>query len=350
VHAIWYAILAAMLTAWAVLDGFDFGVGIVQRLVARTEQERATLLTAIGPVWNGNEVWLVAAGGVLVFAFPVAYAMALSGMYLALMLVLWLIVLRGVAIELRHQVNHPLWRTGWDGVFMVASVLLALVTGVALGNLVRGFPLGPSGWFHLDLFSHGEGSASGTIDGYSLLVGLTALAMLATHGATYLVWKTEGDVQRRSRLVAQRGWIVSLSLLVVATPLTAAVRPALFIALSVRPWLWPLPLLVVASPWISLRSLRPTPDRALRAFLASSAFLASLLLLTAGSLYPVILASTLGADHDLTVATASSAPHGLALGLVWWSTAMVLALLYFMNLFRATRGKADVEAGASHVE
>jgi cytochrome d ubiquinol oxidase subunit II len=343
-HAIWYAILAAMLTAWAVLDGFDFGVGIVQRLVAKTEEERATRLAAIGPVWNGNEVWLVAAGGVLVFAFPVAYALALSGMYLALMLVLWLIVLRGVAIELRHQVDHPLWRTGWDGVFMVASALLALVAGVALGNLVRGFPLGPDGWFHLDLFSHGEGSASGAIDGYSLVVGLTALAMLATHGATYLVWKTDGEVQRRSRVVARRGWVVSLVLLVVATPLTAAVRPALFAALATRVWLWPLPLLAVVSPWIAHRSLRTASARDLRAFLASSAFLASLLLLTAGTLYPVILASTLGADHDLTVDTASSAAHGLAVGVVWWSTAMVLAILYFVNLFRATRGKAKADA------
>src|SRR5258706_1900718 len=146
-EAVWYLIVSAMLSAWAVLDGFDFGLGIVHRVVARTDDERGRALAAIGPVWDGNEVWLVAVGGVFVFAFPRAYAVALSGMYLPLLMVLWLLVFRGIAIELRGQIAHPLWRAGWDGMFALSSTVMAFVAGVALGNVVRGVPIAAPGRF-----------------------------------------------------------------------------------------------------------------------------------------------------------------------------------------------------------
>ena len=139
-EAVWFAIVSAMLAVYAVLDGFDFGVGILHRLVARTDEERRTVLAAIGPIWDGNEVWLIAAGGVLFMAFPRVYATAFSGFYMALMIVLWLLILRGVSIEFRSHQENPLWREFWDTVFSVASALLAVVFGATLGNLVRGVP------------------------------------------------------------------------------------------------------------------------------------------------------------------------------------------------------------------
>src|SRR3954463_6684313 len=141
-----------MVTMYVVLDGFDLGVGALHLSTAKTEEEREQATAAIGPVWNGNEVWLIASGGVLFMAFPTAYASAFSGLYFGLILVLWLLVGRGLALELRHQIENPLWRSACDGVFCLASGALALVFGVALGNVVRGVPLRPDGYFSLPLF------------------------------------------------------------------------------------------------------------------------------------------------------------------------------------------------------
>src|SRR5215831_21266399 len=145
-EALWFAIVCGMLAIYTVLDGFDFGAGILHRFVARTEEERETVLAAIEPVWDGNEVWLIAAGGVLFLSFPRVYAAAFSGFYLALMIVLWLLILRGVAIELRSRQDNPLWREFWDTIFALASALLAIVLGTALGNVVRGVPLDRTGF------------------------------------------------------------------------------------------------------------------------------------------------------------------------------------------------------------
>jgi cytochrome d ubiquinol oxidase subunit II len=340
--AVWYTIVAVMLTGWAVLDGFDFGAGIVQHMVSEDEDDRGDVLAAIGPVWDGNEVWLVAGGAVLVFAFPRAYAVAFSGMYLPLVLVLWLLVFRGVAIELRAQVSHPLWHTAWDGLFAISSTVMALVAGVAIGNVVRGVPIDASGWFHLDLFSL-AGSHAGAIGLYTGFIGILAIVVLAAHGATYLAWKTGGTVGERSLAIAKRAWVLSMALAVAATIATGLVRPGLFVSLLHRPWLWPLAIAAIASPAIVLRSL--TRRAELPAFLASCAFIASLMLMIAGALYPVMLASTVDPSFNLDAQAASSGPHGLTLGLVWWVPAISLAVLYVVTVFRSMRGKVRAEAG-----
>jgi cytochrome bd ubiquinol oxidase subunit II len=339
-EAAFYVVVAMMLTAWAVLDGFDFGVGVVHRIVARTEQERARALAAIGSVWDGNEVWLVASGGVFLFAFPRAYAVALSGMYLSLMVVLWLLVFRGIAIELRGQIPHPLWRDAWDGMFAFSSTVLAFVAGVALGNVVRGVPIDDTGWFQLDLFAL-RGPRVAALDGYTGLVGLLSVVSLGAHGATYLAWKTDGQLRGRALATARRAWVVTIPLGLAATVATGLVRPALFVSFSHRWWVWPLPAIALSSPAVALRALARGHE--LRAFLASSALIASLLLATAGALYPVLLPSTIDRGFDLDAHTAASGQHGLALGLAWWLPAMALAVLYFVNVFRSIRGK--VEAG-----
>ncbi len=195
-ETVWFAIVSAMLAIYVVLDGFDFGVGIVHRVVARTDEERRAVLSSIAPVWDGNEVWLVAAGGVLFMAFPRTYSTAFSGFYLALIIVLWLLILRGVAIEFRSHQENPLWREFWDTVFSLASMLLAVVFGTSLGNLVRGVPLDKNGLSGMPLFTNFLiGRSPGIFDWYTTLVGLFTLVALALHGAVYLVWRTTGPVQ-----------------------------------------------------------------------------------------------------------------------------------------------------------
>jgi len=172
---------------------------------ARTDQERRTVLAAIGPVWDGNEVWLIAAGGVLFMAFPNVYATAFSGFYMALFVVLWLLILRGVAIEFRSHQDHPLWREFWDTVFSVASALLAVVFGTTMGNLVRGVPLGKEGLPGMPLFTNFRpGREPGILDWYTGLVGVFTLTALAGHGALYLALRTAGPVRERSLGFAQR--------------------------------------------------------------------------------------------------------------------------------------------------
>lgn len=343
-ETLWYAILAAMLTAYVVLDGFDFGAGVLHLLVARTDDERRRILGAIGPLWDGNEVWLIASGGVFIFAFPRAYAAAFSGLYLALMIVLWLLVLRGVAIEFRGHSQHPLWRAAWDATFAGASALLALVFGVALGNVVRGVPLGPDGYFQEDLFAGLHGTPPGAIDPFTAVYGLFSLAILAAHGATFLAWKTDGDLHARCVVLGTRLWRGVLPAIGVLTVWTAWGQADFLATLQHRPWLWPLPLLALGLAWTAGRSLRQGRD--LRAFLASCGSIVSLLGATAGAMYPTLLRSTLDARHSLDVHNASVPEATLRLGVLLWLPAIALAVGYFWYLFRSFRGK--VEAGAYH--
>jgi len=341
--AIWFAILGSMLTAYAVLDGFDFGAGIVHLFVARDDDERHRVLAAIGPLWDGNEVWLIASGGVFVFAFPRAYAAAFSGLYLPLMIVLWLLILRGISIEFRSAVANPLWRSGWDVVFAFASAVMALVLGVALGNVVRGVPLGKDGTFHEDLFA-GFGSGPGAIDLFTGLYGLFAFAALGAHGATFIAWKTDGPLCQRSRDIARTFWMATFALGVAVTICTGTCRPALFARVSERAFRWPLPLGTAATAILTYRSLASGRD--LSAFLGSCGFIASLLLAAAGALYPTLLLSTIDNAFTLDAYNTASAPSALTIGLAVTLPALALAVSYFAYLFYAFRGK--VKAPSLH--
>ena len=330
--AFWYALVALMLTVYVVLDGFDFGAGIAHLIVAKRDDERRTVLAAIGPVWDGNEVWLVASGGTLFFAFPRAYAAAFSGFYLPLMIVLWLLVMRGLSIELRAQWDNPLWRAFFDATFAFSSTVLALVLGVALGNVVRGVPLDGTGSFAAPLFGDG-----GVLDAYTILVGLFAVVTLAVHGAAYLTWKCDGELYARAHRLVRRGLPAAAILLVLVTLGTWRVQPALFSAFARCAWAWPLPLVMLGALVVAGLATRRRRDRA--TFLATTALLASLLLATAASLYPVILRSTVAARFDVTAPVAATGHHGLAWGLTWWLPALALAVAYFAYLFRSFAGK-----------
>src|SRR5277367_2983596 len=204
---IWFCLVAVMIAGYVALDGFDIGVGILHLWLARTDDERRVLIRTIGPVWDGNEVWLLAAGGTLYFAFPALYAASFSGFYLPLMMVLWLLILRGVSIEFRSHVGGHIWSVFWDAVFSLASILLAIFFGAALGNVARGVPLDASGYFFEPLWTNFRLSAdTGILDWYTILVGVLALAALVMHGALWVRMKTAGALSDRAARVAGNAW------------------------------------------------------------------------------------------------------------------------------------------------
>jgi cytochrome d ubiquinol oxidase subunit II len=349
VETVWFAIVAGMLAVYAVLDGFDFGVGIVHRFVARTDEERRTVLAAIGPIWDGNEVWLIAAGGVMFLAFPKVYAAAFSGFYLALMIVLWLLILRGIAIESRSQQANPLWREFWDTTFAIASALLAVVLGTSLGNVLRGVPIDATGWFAMPLFTNFRlGLQPGIFDWYTTLVGLFTLCTLSAHGAIYLAWKTTGAVQSRSRRWARIAWLVAAPLWALATGATALIQPTVFTNLLSRPWSIGFVVLMFAGFYGVFRFLKREQERDCAAFLSSAAFLLGVLGATMAGNYPFWLRSTLGPAHSLSAENAAARMHALQVGIDWWLIGIILVSAYFVNLFRAFRGKADADAGYGH--
>jgi cytochrome d ubiquinol oxidase subunit II len=343
-EAVWFASVFGMLAVYTVLDGFDFGVGTLHRFVARTDEERRTVLAAIGPVWDGNEVWLIAAAGVLFLAFPRVYSAAFSGFYLALIIVLCLLILRGVAIELRSRLENPLWREFWDTTFALASALLAVVLGTALGNVVRGVPLDGTGLFFIPLFTDFQpGVQPGIFDWYTTLVGVFTLCVLAGHGALYLVWKTTGPVQVRSAAWARKIWLAVLPLWVLVTLATAWIQPEIYTNLLARPWSLGFVLLMLGGLCGVFHF--SSRGRELAAFLSSSAFILSLLATTMAGSYPNWLRSTLDPAHSLTAANSASESYALQVGLVWWSIGMALAGGYFVYLFRSVRGKVGSGAG-----
>src|SRR5262245_30170049 len=236
-----------MLTVYFVLCRFCRVSGALHLLVARSDHERRQVLAAIGPFWHGNEVWLLAAGGALFVAFPRVLASGLSGFYFAFFLVLWLLILRGVSIKFRGDLDHPLWRTAWDVTFAGSSAVLPVLFGAALGNLVRGLPLDAQGWFSLPLFTDFTASNPvGILDWYTILAGVFALIAIASHGATFLLWKSDGPIHDRSRRAARWLYGVVVALWPLLTVVTWLVNAPMLSALPGRPLAWLSLVLAVA--------------------------------------------------------------------------------------------------------
>jgi cytochrome d ubiquinol oxidase subunit II len=320
----WFCFLALMVTAYVVLDGFDLGVGALHLFLSRTQEEREQATAAIGPVWNGNEVWLIASGGVLFMAFPAAYAGAFSGLYFGLILVLWLLVGRGLALEFRHQIDNPLWRSACDGVFCLASAGLAFVFGVALGNVVRGVPLNADGYFNLPLFN--------ILNGYALLIGVFGLVVLCAHGASFLALRAVGPLAARARLWTRRLWWAEAVLSLALIGPTYAVRDEMLTNLTDHPWRLVFPLLAVGS--LVAMFVFQRRDAFGRAFAASCGFIAGLLTTMAAGLYPNILPAHDGHPNGLNVHNAAAGNHTLNVAIVWWPLAMVIAVAYFFYAYR----------------
>lgn len=342
-ETLWFAIVAVMIAIYVVLDGFDFGAGALHLRVARNDRERRQVLAAIGPYWDGNEVWLLGVGGVLFLAFPKVLASGLSGFYMAIFMVLWVLILRGVAIEFRSHVGDTMWREFWDRTFAFASTLAPILLGVALGNVVRGVPLDAQGWFSLPLFaSFSPHGALGILDWYTVLVGAFALVSLVHHGALFLAWKTDGPVRERAVARARVAWPVTLVLWLGTTAATAAVAPWVFTGFASRPLAWACAALFATG--LIASGIARRRGRDLAAFLGSAAFLVGLLAATVTALYPTFLRASTTAAWSLTAQNAASDPQSLRLGLRWWPAAFVLAVVYFVVLFRWHRGRAQAAA------
>ncbi len=347
--ATWYFLIGLMLVTYAVLDGFDFGAGIVHLFVAKTDAERREVLGAIGPVWDGNEVWLLASGGTLAFAFPKLYAVSVSGFYLPVMLLLWLLVFRALGIEMRHHFSHPLWEEAWSVAFAVSSLLIALFLGVALGNVVRGVSIDEGGGFFAPLWTNLRvGGDTGVLDWYTVLVGLLGVLVLGVHGALWLGHRTAGPVAERSVRLAQRASVGVVFLLTAVTAASVVVQPSIMQSLIARPW----GALIPASALVCLGLLIVAVRRGLveRAFYASCGFIASLFGSAAFGVYPYVLPARVAA-RGITVSDAASSPYALAGGLVWWIPGMLLATGYFVFIYRKLpRGLRieDLEAHDDH--
>jgi len=341
--SLWFWIVAVMVTVYVVLDGFDLGTGVIYLIVAKTNEERRRVLRAIGPVWDGNEVWLLAAGGTLYFAFPLLYASSFSGFYLPLMMVLWLLMMRAVGIEFRAHIENPVWQEFFDAVFAVSSILLCIFLGAALGNVVRGVPLDSTGYFFEPLWTNFRlGNQTGILDWYTVLAGVVALVTLTAHGSHYIGLKTDDDLGRRARGVALLCWPLQFFLTCISLVATYFIRPTIMVNYTKHPVGVLVPIVVFSSLAVMLWATPKGREKV--AFLASSLYIVGMLVGAAFALYPVVLPAR-DHQHDLTIYNTAAGIHGLSVGLVWWTLGAVLAAAYFVFVYRMFRGKVTLEEG-----
>lgn len=341
-ETLWFVIVALMLAAYVILDGFDLGAGVIYLFAARDSNERKLILRAIGPVWDGNEVWLLAAGGTLYFAFPLLYASSFSGFYLPLMMVLWLLMLRAIGIEFRTHIENPVWQGFFDVVFSASSMLLTIFLGAALGNVIRGVPLRSDGYFFEALWTNFKVSANpGILDWYTVLAGLVALVTLTTHGALYIAIKTENDLSSRARATAIMLWPVQFFLTCFSFVATYFIRPSAIENYREHPIGLLIPILVAVSLAMIIWAAPKSKDKI--AFAGSSLYIVAMLVGAAFALYPVVLPATTDPAYSLTIFNTAAGHHGLAVGLVWWILAATLALAYFVFIYRMFRGKVQLE-------
>ncbi len=335
---LWFCFAAMTITGYVLLDGFDLGAGILQLFVARSEADRSQVLRSIGPVWDGNEVWLVVVGGTLFFAFPTLYASSFSGFYLSLMMVLWLLILRGVSIEFRSHMDSVPWQQFWSTVFGLASAALALVFGIALGNVIRGVPVDQSGYFFLPFWTNFSPAGQvGIIDWYTLLVGAASFLALAVHGSLWVVVKTGGSLQERTRLFGAKCWTALVPIMLLMTAASFFVQPNLMKQFRTHPWGAIFPVLAV----VGIMGARTLSSRQqdLQAFLASGLYLAGMLSSAAFGVFPNVLPSNTRPDLGLTIYNAAAAEHGLFVGLCWFIPGMALAIGYSVLVYRRFAGK-----------
>ncbi len=326
---VWFVLLGVLLTVYAVLDGFDLGVGVLHPFLARKEPERRALLAAIGPFWDGNEVWLLTGGGAMFAAFPVLYAAVFSGFYLAMMLVLLGLILRAVSLEFRGKVESRTWRTVWDWGFWLGSLLPALLYGVAVGNVAQGVPLDERFEF--------AGTFLGLLNPFALAVGLLGLSMFIVHGALYIALKTEEPLAGRARRTAHIGWFALVALYGVVTVMAVVFAPERFVNFAATPLAVLVPalaIMVMASTYLAMRR----GDMS-RAFLCSAGTIIGLMGIFGVSLYPVVLPASNDAANSLTAFNAASSPLTLRIMLILVAIGLPLVVAYTYYVYRIFRGK-----------
>ncbi len=330
---VWFVLFVIIVAGYMILDGFDLGVGILHPFVAKTDKERRITLNSIGPIWDGNEVWLILAGGVLFAAFPFVYASLFSGFYVAFMLVLLVLIMRTVAIEFRSKRPSPRWRSLWDYVFFLSSLLIALLLGVAFGNIMQGVTLHENGDVTMTLLE--------LLRPFPILMGLTTIFMLAAHGAIYLAMKTEGALHDRVRKIAPPLMITFFALNTVIVFLTAMYREHILMTYLERVWPVVFPALALVAVLVSYWMLRQGKD--LFAFLASGAMIALLIFSAAAGLFPNLLISSIDPAYNLTIYNGTAEANALTVMLIIALIGLPFVFLYTAGVYYFFRGKVRLD-------
>lgn len=347
----WYIVLMTMLAIYIILDGYDFGAGIIHLFFAKNEKDKKAITNAIGPFWDANEVWLIAAGGVLFFAFPTLYASSFSGFYLPLIIILWLLIFRAIGLELRGQIHNKIWEIVWDKAFGIASFLLALFFGVALGNVVRGVNLGmvangvstqEAHYFFLPLWNptfSPNAEHLGIIDWFTLLLGVIGVVSLTIHGANWIIFKTNSALNEKLKRVVFRLNIALVILVIISLLVWHVIEPKPFHNFIETPWLWVFPIITFTGLFglFKVRSFKKDGT----GFLFSSLFLLGGFTSTVASIFPNLLPSSNGVNPSLTIQNVAAPEYGLSVGINWFVLAVVLVIIYMVIQYRVFKGKMD---------
>lgn len=347
----WYIVLMTMLAVYVILDGYDFGAGIIHLFFAKEEKDKKAITNAIGPFWDANEVWLIAAGGVLFFAFPTLYASSFSGFYLPLIMILWLLIFRAIGLELRGQIHNRMWESIWDKAFGIASFLLALFFGVALGNVVRGVNLGnvvngvstqEAHYFFLPLWNptfSPQAEQLGILDWFTVLLGIVGVVALTIHGANWIIFKTNAAINEKLKRVVFNLNFVLLALVIVSLLIWHVIEPQPFHNFFKYPWLWIFPVITFTGLF-GLFKVKSFKQHG-KGFLFSSLFLGGGLASTVASIFPKVLPSTNSVNPDLTLYNVAAHEYGLSVGVYWFIIAIILVITYFTIQYRVFKGKMD---------
>ncbi len=347
----WYVVLMVILGVYVVLDGFDFGAGIIHLFFAKKEEDKKAIVNAIGPFWDANEVWLIAAGAILFFAFPKLYAVSFSGFYLPLFIILWLLIFRAIGLEFRGQSHNPLWQVVWDKAFGVSSFLLALFFGVALGNVVRGVNLGvvtegvsiqEPHYFFLPLWNSSFSPFAeelGILDWFTLLLGLISVTALTIHGANWIVLKTRSELNEKLKNIIFKLNVFLTVLIIISLFIWNSVKPNAFKNFMEQPWLF-LFMVMTVGGLIGLFFVKRFKKDG-TGFLMSTLFLFGGFATSVASLFPVVMPSSNTINPSLTIYDVASGSYGLSVGVRWFVIAAILVIIYFIVQHRVFKGKMD---------
>lgn len=330
-NTIWFFLILTLFAGYAILDGFDLGIGALH-LFVKDDFERRVMINSIGPVWDGNEVWLVTGGGALFAAFPDVYATLFSGFYTVFMVLLFMLIFRAVAIEFRSKQPMKWWRQIWDFAFSAASILIALIAGVVLGNLVSGVPVGADKEF--------IGTFWLMITPYTILVGITTVALFMMHGAIYGVMKTEGELQKKLR-----GWVNNTIIFFVICYVTTTMATLIYYPHMIERYKeCPVFFILAILNMLAIANIPRTilSGKDFFAFLSSSASIAALLLLFALGLFPNLVYASNNPEYSLNIYNAASSSKTLEIMLIIALVGFPFVLAYTISIYWIFRGKVKL--------
>ena len=347
----WYIIIAIVLAVFFILDGYDFGTGIIHLFLAKKEEDKEVIAKSAGLFWDSNEVWLVVAGGMLFMAFPTFYASVFSGFYLPLIIVLWLIIFRAIGLEFRSQFNFQMWKDIWDTSFGVSSLLLALFFGIALGNIVRGVNLGgveneislyEGHYFFLPLWDSSFSPLSetpGVIDWFTIIIGLISVVTLAIHGANWIILKTNSSINNQLKKVIFKLNILLFLLTILSLVVWQIINPDSLNNFIEKPYLLVFPLLYLVG-LIGLFFIK-TIKKDIYGFVLSTMLILGGITSSLASLFPVLLPSTNSVHESLTIYNTATYQYGLSVALNWGIVGFILLFVYLIVQKRLLGGKID---------